>query len=179
MRCRTARLGNCATTTTSTTQSTTAYTGSTVTTIKPSFKVPDVLNCNNYFTFQGTGLVKQTCPSSSPYYNCWQGACSSTKSPYCCSSLVFIPGTTSCSTNGAVNGMPLNCMGYYECVNNKLVRKWCPNFQAFDVWSQTCKSPLYARCSIKPGLTVCKAQGTGALPGGSLNFNVSITCPKW
>lgn len=195
MRCRTARIGNCATkkTTTTTTVETTLPADTTTSTASVSTasttkytlppwnvsgSIPDVLNCNKYYTYVNGSMVKKTCPNNE-YYNCWQRACSTKRSPLCCTTIPYISNSVSCPTNGVINSIPLSCSSYYECANNVVVRKRCPSFQAFDAWTSTCKSPISARCSIKPGLTVCQASSGGSLPIGSLNFNITVVCPKW
>lgn len=184
MKCRTAWLGNCATpkptqsTSTTTTNAPSSGTTSSTNINSTSWKIPDIFNCNKYYTFENRRLVQKVCPNDT-YYNCWQRNCSSNRSALCCTSLPYLSGSKSCPTNGVNNSVPLSCMSYYECINNKVVRKRCPSFQAYDSWTGTCKSPITARCSIKPGLTVCEASSGGSLPFASVNFNVSVVCPKW
>lgn len=201
MKCITAYIGKCATprptqnttttpsttTTTGTTVSTTSGTtanGTTTTTKKPqicppNLKIPDVFNCTDYYACGSNGISHQACPSGQ-YYNCWTKSCSTKKSPLCCNALTFPTlQPVNCPTNNVTNSVPLSCTSYYECVNNVVVRKKCPNFQAFDTWTQTCMSPLKARCGLKPGLTVCSAWFNSTLPFISVNFDLSVVCPKF
>lgn len=186
-RCRTAYMGPCATTTpaptTPTTTPTTTVSGptttpGTTTTAIPcsNIQIADPFDCTKYYQCQNGKLTHQSC-ASGYYWNCWSRKCSTTKSPLCCVSMPYSP--RKCSTNGVLNGSPLSCTNYFECVNNVVVKKSCPYNQFFDTITKTCTTPMTARCSIKPAMTVCSLANTGNLDWVSASYNITFICPKW
>lgn len=174
MKCVTATTGKCAQPNNQTT-----VTGPT-TTPRPcllNVKIPNVLNCKKYYACQNNRIAEQVCPSSAPYYNCLTRNCSTTKVGICCASLSSKNMT--CSTNGSRTAVPMSCISYYECLNGTFKKQNCPYFTAYDIWSNTCKSPITARCGLKPGMTVCSAGFNSSLPFGYVNFNLQTVCPSW